>query len=120
MIEFICAFLLVFLIHELGHIVAIMIFNVTESKPFYHLRFEWNIKYFYVVHEKFTKQSKNILVAVSGPILPVLLSLILIFIINNQFTKLFTLLRFVNLTMLHPRFPDGRNIINAVKEWKGN
>lgn len=72
-----------------------------------------------VTYEKYTKQFKNILVAASGPILPVLLSLILIFIINNQFTNIFTLLSFANLTMLHPRFPVGRNIIIAVKEWKG-
>lgn len=120
MIEFICALFLVFFTHELGHMVVIMLFNVTESKPFYHLRFEWNNRYFYVVHEKFKKQFKNIIVAVSGSIFPILFSLILIFFINNQFTNIFTLLSLANLTMLHPRFPDGRNLISAVKEWKGN
>ncbi|MFD2922269.1 hypothetical protein [Halobacillus naozhouensis] len=117
MIDFLLALALVFIMHELGHVLAIMILNGTENIPFYHLGFEWSFKYFYVIHEKFEAPFKNLVVAVSGSLFPIALSIALLLTFDNQFSNIFTLLSFANLIMLHPNLPDGKNIISSLNEW---
>lgn len=117
MIDFLAALILVFIMHELGHIIAIMAFNVTEDKPFYHLGFELNFKHFYVLHEKFEVPYKNLIVALCGSLFPIFLSIIFIIATDNQFTNIFALLSFANIIMLHPSLPDGKNVIHTMKEW---
>ncbi len=118
MTELLTSLALVFIIHELGHVLVIMILNVTEDKPFYYIGFEFNLKHFYVIHEKFNSPSKNLAVAVSGSLFPIVLSLSFMLVINNQFTNIFTLLSFANLIMLHPNLPDGKNITSSLHEWR--
>ncbi|MFD2045503.1 hypothetical protein ACFSTA_17605 [Ornithinibacillus salinisoli] len=118
LIIIILATLLVLIVHEIGHIIPIMIFNVLEKKPFYYFAIEINAKYFYVTHEKFNRHIKNFIVAICGSLFPIFISIIVINIINNQFTSLFTLLAFGNLVMLHPKLPDGKNITNILIEMR--
>ncbi|RDW20779.1 hypothetical protein [Oceanobacillus chungangensis] len=118
MVILISATLLVLIVHEIGHIIPIIVFNVLEKRPFYYFSIEINAKYFYVNHEKFDKHYKNLIVAICGSLFPILVSVIVVTIIDNQFTNLVTLLSFGNLLMLHPKLPDGRNIINILKEMR--
>lgn len=120
MITFILALIIVFIAHELGHIIFIMMFNVTEKKPFYYIAFEINMKYFLVIHEKFNSHLKNIIVAMSGSLFPVFISIMFIIIKKNQFTNIFLFLSLVNLVMLHHHLPDGKSIVNILKEMSEN
>ncbi|WP_374065600.1 hypothetical protein [Paraliobacillus sp. JSM ZJ581] len=78
----------------------------------------FNIKFFYVIHEKFEKDIKNLIVAISGCLFPIVISSIIFSFINNQITNMFILVAFGNLVMLHPRLPDGENIIKILKEMR--
>ncbi|WP_018930524.1 metalloprotease family protein [Gracilibacillus lacisalsi] len=120
LIQLMLATLLVLIVHEVGHIIPIMLFNILEGKPFYYFGIEINFKYFYVTHEKFDHNIRNLIVAISGCLFPIFVAILMFNIIDTAFTSLFILLAFGNLIMLHPNLPDGKNIINILTEMRDN
>lgn len=111
--------LLVMLTHELGHLIPIMLFNITENRLFYHFHIEINWKYFYIVNAKFENPYKNLIVAVSGTLLPIIISIVLLLIESNSFTNIYAFLSFICIVMLHPKLPDGKNVVEILEEMRG-
>ncbi|WP_353854545.1 hypothetical protein [Bacillus sp. Bos-x628] len=109
----------VVLIHELGHILMVMVFNKVEKRPLfdYFVSVDW--KHVSIVHEKFARPSFNFFVALAGPVLPVICSSVLFSIWKHSFCHLLLFFSLLNTVMLHPALPDGRNITDSLNEMKG-
>ncbi|RAS90836.1 hypothetical protein A3863_07575 (plasmid) [Priestia endophytica] len=118
MIEFFLAVFLTVTLHELGHIFFIIIFNYTEGRDLFNFKVEFNFKYFYVVNERYSNPIKNLIVSLSGSLFPVLLSILLINVMNSNFVNIVFLTSLFNLLFLHPRLPDGQNILNSLEEMR--
>ncbi|PXW85252.1 hypothetical protein DFR56_11118 [Pseudogracilibacillus auburnensis] len=116
MMAFILAMILTFVLHELGHIICIMIFNVTEGRRIYDFRIKIGLKHIYVTHIKYKKPFKNLIVAISGSAFPLLIAIVITGMFTSQFTSLMFLLAILNLLFLHPMFPDGKNALSSMKE----
>ena len=116
MITFILAIILTIILHELGHIICIMIFNGTEGRKLFDFHIRMNFKYIYVSHMKFNKPYKNFIVAISGSAFPLVVAVLLTSMFQFQFTSIMLLLAILNLLFLHPVFPDGKNVLNSMKE----
>ncbi|AKU30189.1 MULTISPECIES: hypothetical protein [Bacillus] len=109
----------VVLIHELGHILMVMVCNKIEKKPIfdYVVMIDW--KHVSIVHEKFSRPGFNMMVALAGPVFPVICSGVLFFMWRHPVTHPLLLFSLLNTVMLHPACPDGKNIIASLKEMKG-
>ncbi|OQR53436.1 hypothetical protein CDB3_29815 [Bacillus sp. CDB3] len=118
MIYCILASILVVVIHELGHILGIMIFNLSEHRKFNEYTIEISSKYFYVVHKEFNQPYKNFLVAIAGSLLPIIVASTLTIFFNTQFVSIFFLFSLLNIIFLHPKLPDGQNVIKLLKEMR--
>ncbi len=116
MMNCILASILVFFIHELGHILGIMVFNVSEHRKINDFKIEMNLRCFYVVNKKFDKSYKNFIVAIAGSLLPIVISIMLTVFWNTQFVSIFFLFSLLNIIFLHPKFPDGQNVTKSLKE----
>lgn len=116
MINLILAMVLTFVLHELGHIICIMIFNVTEGRRIYDFSFKIGLKNIYVTHKKYKKSYKNLIVAISGSAFPLLIVIFITSMFHSQMTSLMFLSAILNLLFLHPKFPDGENALSSMKE----
>ncbi|MFJ7162360.1 hypothetical protein ACIQT5_11090 [Bacillus safensis] len=118
MIELVCSFLAVVLIHELGHMLMIMLCNKIEKRPLFDFVITIDWKHVAVVHEKFVRTSFNMMVALAGPLFPVLCSLVLFMIWKHPVSHQLLFFSLLNSVMLHPACPDGKNITASLKEMK--
>ncbi|MFA3773655.1 hypothetical protein [Bacillus safensis] len=118
MIELVCSFLAVVLIHELGHMLMIMVCNKIEKRPLFDFVITIDWKHVAVVHEKFVRPSFNMMVALAGPLFPVLCSIVLFMICKHPVSHQLLFFSLLNTVMLHPACPDGKNITASLKEMK--
>ncbi|WP_144494122.1 hypothetical protein [Bacillus sp. WP8] len=118
MIELVCSFLAVVLIHELGHMLMVMVCNKIEKRPLFDFVITIDWKHVAVVHEKFVRQSFNMMVALAGPLFPVLCSIVLFMIWKHPVSHQLLFFSLLNTVMLHPACPDGKNITASLKEMK--
>ncbi|MFS0647584.1 hypothetical protein [Siminovitchia sp. 179-K 8D1 HS] len=116
MITVFLAVILTIILHEMGHIISIIIFNSTEGRKLCDFRIQIGIKYIFVSHKKFNKPFKNFIVAISGSVFPILAAVFLTRMFNTQLTSIMLLLAIGNLLFLHPVFPDGKNALHSLKE----
>ncbi|WP_181347013.1 hypothetical protein [Thalassobacillus sp. CUG 92003] len=116
MIPFILAVLLTAIVHELGHMLAIMAINLKEQRYIFQFKMELNIKYLYVIHKKYPNPLSNLIVALAGPLAPVGLAILLINTGGDNFSTIFLLTALFNLLFMHPSLPDGKNIIQSLEE----
>lgn len=116
MITIVLALFLTVVLHELGHVVCIMIFNVTEGRRINDFSIHITYKYIFVSHIKFEKSYKNLIVALAGAVFPLLLAFLLASMFTHQFISILLLLTILNLMFLHPIFPDGKNVLSCIKE----
>lgn len=118
MIELVCSFLAVVMIHELGHILMIMLCNKIEKRPPFDFVVTIDWKHVAVVHETFARPSFNMMVALAGPLFPVLCSIVLFMIWKHPVSHQLLFFSLLNTVMLHPACPDGKNITASLKEMK--
>lgn len=116
MIVFLLAVSLTVVVHELGHILAIIIINSKEKRKLLQFKIQVNIKYFYVIHDKYSNPFYNLMVAIAGPVAPVLLAILFVNLGRGNFITVFLLTSLFNLLFMHPSLPDGKNIIRSIKE----
>lgn len=119
MIELLISFIAVVLIHELGHMLMVMICNKMEKRPLFDYVLLFDLKHVSVVHEKFARPSFNFLVALAGPVFPILCSCVLFLVWEHPMSHQLLLFSLLNMVMLHPACPDGKNITASLKEMKG-
>ncbi|MCW1835214.1 zinc metalloprotease [Bacillus xiamenensis] len=119
MMELLICLIAVVVIHELGHILMVMLCNKIEKRPLfdYVVMIDW--KHVSIVHETFARPSFNMMVALAGPLFPVICSAVLILIWKHPMTHPLLLFSLLNTVMLHPACPDGKNITASLKEMKG-
>lgn len=111
MSRIISALCITLVLHELGHIVCIMIFNVFTRRHIYDFKLSFSVKSVKVVHEKYSQRCFNLIVALGGSVFPLVVSLILYcFYLNNELINLLCVCSIVNLVNITPIFPDGKNI----------
>lgn len=118
MIELVCSFLAVVVIHELGHMLMIMLCNKIEKRPPFDFVVTIDWKHVAVVHETFARPSFNMMVALAGPLFPVLCSIVLFMIWKHPVSHQLLFFSLLNTVMLHPACPDGKNITASLKEMK--
>ncbi|APT45253.1 hypothetical protein [Bacillus safensis] len=118
MIELVCSFLAVVVIHELGHILMVMLCNKIEKRPLFDFVVTIDWKHVAVVHETFGRPSFNMMVALAGPLFPVLCSIVLFLIWKHPVSHQLLFFSLLNTVMLHPVCPDGKNITASLKEMK--
>ncbi|MCY7675678.1 zinc metalloprotease [Bacillus safensis] len=118
MIELVCSFLAVVVIHELGHMLMIMLCNKIEKRPLFDFVITIDWKHVAVVHETFARPSFNMMVALAGPLFPVLCSIVLFMIWKHPVSHQLLFFSLLNTVMLHPACPDGKNITASLKEMK--
>jgi len=46
-------------------------------------------------------------------------AVVLTVVFHSQFTAMMLLLAILNLLFLHPKFPDGKNVLNSINEMRG-
>lgn len=119
MMELLICLIAVVVIHELGHILMVMLCNKIEKRPLfdYVVMIDW--KHVSIVHETFGRPSFNMMVALAGPLFPVICSAVLFLIWKHPMTHPLLLFSLLNTVMLHPACPDGKNITASLKEMKG-
>lgn len=119
MMELLICLIAVVVIHELGHILMVMLCNKIEKRPLfdYVVMIDW--KHVSIVHETFARPSFNMMVALAGPLFPVICSTVLFLIWKHPMTHPLLLFSLLNTVMLHPACPDGKNITASLKEMKG-
>ncbi|MFE5470886.1 metalloprotease family protein [Bacillus safensis] len=118
MIELVCSFLAVVVIHELGHMLMVMLCNKIEKRPLFDFVITIDWKHVAVVHETFARPSFNMMVALAGPLFPVLCSIVLFMIWKHPVSHQLLFFSLLNTVMLHPACPDGKNITASLKEMK--
>ncbi|MBG9816315.1 MULTISPECIES: metalloprotease family protein [Bacillus] len=118
MIELVCSFLAVVVIHELGHMLMVMLCNKIEKRPPFDFVITIDWKHVAVVHETFARPSFNMMVALAGPLFPVLCSIVLFMIWKHPVSHQLLFFSLLNTVMLHPACPDGKNITASLKEMK--
>lgn len=118
MIELVCSFLAVVMIHELGHMLMVMLCNKIEKRPLFDFVITIDWKHVAVVHETFARPSFNMMVALAGPLFPVLCSIVLFMIWKHPVSHQLLFFSLLNTVMLHPACPDGKNITASLKEMK--
>ncbi|UQZ94319.1 metalloprotease family protein [Bacillus safensis] len=118
MIELVCSFLAVVVIHELGHMLMVMLCNKIEKRPPFDFVITIDWKHVAVVHETFARPSFNMMVALAGPLFPVLCSIVLFMIWKHPVSHQLLFFSLLNTMMLHPACPDGKNITASLKEMK--
>ncbi|WP_144483537.1 metalloprotease family protein [Bacillus safensis] len=118
MIELVCSFLAVVVIHELGHMLMVMLCNKIEKRPPFDFVITIDWKHVAVVHETFARPSFNMMVALAGPLFPVLCSIMLFMIWKHPVSHQLLFFSLLNTVMLHPACPDGKNITASLKEMK--
>lgn len=118
MIELVCSFLAVVVIHELGHMLMVMLCNKIEKRPIFDFVITIDWKHVAVVHETFARPSFNMMVALAGPLFPVLCSIVLFMIWKHPVSHQLLFFSLLNTVMLHPACPDGKNITASLKEMK--
>jgi hypothetical protein len=116
MISVILALSFVVVLHELGHIIMIIVFNATENRRFFDFYIRINMENLYVAHVKFDKPYKNLVVSISGSLFPLFVTSLMSSIYNNQFLSISFIFSIANLLFLHPSFPDGKNALDSIKE----
>lgn len=99
-------------LHELGHIIAIVICNISTGRKWNCFEITFLVNKVSIAHLKFSKKN-NIFIAVLGPVFP------LIFVLACYSLNLFAqslgfafLLSLIHLLFLSPYFRDGRNIMS--------
>ncbi|MCY1118005.1 metalloprotease family protein [Bacillus safensis] len=118
MIELVFSFLAVVVIHELGHMLMVMLCNKIEKRPPFDFVITIDWKHVAVVHETFARPSFNMMVALAGPLFPVLCSIVLFMIWKHPVSHQLLFFSLLNTVMLHPACPDGKNITASLKEMK--
>ncbi|KML11154.1 membrane protein [Bacillus safensis] len=118
MIELVCSFLAVVVIHELGHMLMVMLCNKIEKRPLFDFVITIDWKHVAVVHETFARPNFNMMVALAGPLFPVLCSIVLFMIWKHPVSHQLLFFSLLNTVMLHPACPDGKNITASLKEMK--
>lgn len=118
MIELVCSFLAVVVIHELGHMLMVMLCNKIEKRPLFDFVITIDWKHVAVVHETFARPSFNMMVALAGPLFPALCSIVLFMIWKHPVSHQLLFFSLLNTVMLHPACPDGKNITASLKEMK--
>ncbi len=110
---------LTIILHELGHIICIVIFNITEGRRICDFSISVSFTSIFISHMKFKKPYKNLIVALSGSVFPLFVAAVLTVVFHSQFTAMMLLLAILNLLFLHPKFPDGKNVLNSINEMRG-
>ncbi|TQR25154.1 metalloprotease family protein [Bacillus safensis] len=118
MIELVCSFLVVVVIHELGHMLMVMVCNKFQKRALFDFVITIDRKHVAVVHETFVRPSFNMMVALAGPLFPVLCSIVLFMIWKHPVSHQLLFFSLLNTVMLHPACPDGKNITASLKEMK--
>ncbi|MEK5337811.1 hypothetical protein NSS92_17580 [Bacillus sp. FSL M8-0166] len=118
MIELVFSFLAVVVIHELGHMLMVMLCNKIEKRPPFDFVITIDWKHVAIVHETFARPSFNMMVALAGPLFPVLCSIVLFMIWKHPVSHQLLFFSLLNTVMLHPACPDGKNITASLKEMK--
>lgn len=77
MMGLVISLLAVVLIHELGHMLMIMVCNKVEKRPLFDFVVTIDWKHVAIIHETFARPSFNLMVALAGPLFPVLCSIVL-------------------------------------------
>lgn len=119
MMELLISLIAVVFIHELGHMLMVMVCNKIEKRPLldYVVTVDW--KHVSIVHEKFARPSLNVMVALAGPVFPVICSVVLFLIWKHPISHQLLFFSLLNTVMLHPACPDGKNITASLQEMKG-
>ncbi|KPN14614.1 hypothetical protein AKG37_05980 [Bacillus australimaris] len=118
MIELVMSVLAVVLIHELGHMLMVMVCNKIDKRPLFDFVVMIDWKHVAVVHEAFARPSFNLMVALAGPLFPVLSSIVLFLLWKHPVSHQLLFFSLLNTVMLHPACPDGKNITASLKEIK--
>lgn len=107
------AIFLVILLHELGHLLPVLLFNLLEKRA---VRIQISFKMAEVIHEPFSKSWMNIIIALGGVIFPFLLLYLLQLLFNVPFLHLMFIISLFNFIFILPIFPDGRNMMNLLEK----
>ncbi|MFS3914898.1 hypothetical protein ACL9ST_11665 [Bacillus australimaris] len=118
MIGLVMSVLAVVLIHELGHMLMVMVCNKIDKRPLFDFVVMIDWKHVAVVHEAFARPSFNLMVALAGPLFPVLSSIVLFLLWKHPVSHQLLFFSLLNTVMLHPACPDGKNITASLKEIK--
>lgn len=118
MMGLVISLLAVVLIHELGHMLMIMVCNKIEKRPLFDFVVTIDWKHVAIVHETFARPSFNLMVALAGPLFPVLCSIVLLLTWKHSVSHQLLFFSLLNTVMLHPACPDGKNITVSLKEMK--
>ncbi|PRO41771.1 hypothetical protein [Bacillus sp. LLTC93] len=119
MMELLISLIAVVLVHELGHMLMVMVCNKIENRPLFDFVVMVDWKHMSVVHEKFARPSFNLMVALAGPLFPVICSGVLFFMWKHPLSHPLLFFSLLNTVMLHPSCPDGKNVTASLKEMKG-
>ncbi|MCY7616700.1 MULTISPECIES: membrane protein [Bacillus] len=118
MMGLVISLLAVVLIHELGHMLMVMVCNKFEKRPLFDFVMMIDWKQVAIVHETFDRPSFNLMVALAGPLFPVLCSIVLFLMWKHPVSHQLLFFSLLNTVMLHPACPDGKNITASLKEMK--
>ncbi|EDW22581.1 hypothetical protein FO510_03370 [Bacillus pumilus] len=118
MMGLVISLLAVVLIHELGHMLMIMVCNKVEKRPLFDFVVTIDWKHVAIIHETFARPSFNLMVALAGPLFPVLCSIVLLLTWKHSVSHQLLFFSLLNTVMLHPACPDGKNITVSLKEMK--
>ncbi|HBU90148.1 hypothetical protein [Bacillus pumilus] len=118
MMGLVISLLAVVLIHELGHMLMVMVCNKIEKRPLFDFVVTIDWKHVAIVHETFARPSFNLMVALAGPLFPVLCSIVLFLMWKHPVSHQLLFFSLLNTVMLHPACPDGKNITASLKEMK--
>jgi len=101
----------VILLHELGHILMIILFNIVYRRGIFNFKLKLTLTSVEVINNTFPNPWANILIACFGTINPLIFSFVFYSIYSNNFWGVTMFLSILSIYNIFPFAPDG-NIIN--------
>lgn len=99
------------ILHELGHLIAIIMFNIVSKRTPFDFKIHFSVWKISISHLLYCNKIYNALVALAGPIFPILISFIIVRLqLFEEYSGQLFLVSLLHAIFLLPIFPDGRNI----------
>lgn len=109
--KIIISLVITIIFHEFGHYIFAVLFTLLSNKKVNTVEIVFKKLKISVVHDSFENKNYNLIVALAGPIMPLILSSIMILIgILPQINESVYLISYIHLIFLTSIFTDGKNI----------
>lgn len=114
--QLLIASVLIIILHELGHILMVILFNGSENRRRFDFKVNITANVIEIQHDRFKSRMKNIVVASAGALFPFIFCILLYVLVDGAFVGLLLFLSVLNFAFILPVFQDGKNIVYNLKK----